>query len=332
MKKVMSPASKKSKTQVLITGLYRSGTEYISNLIGSHSDLSSTMYHVNALRFIKGRFDPINKKNNYKLATKYVLERSLRRYGFGFDYDKVIAELDHEKKIDICNIYDVIMTNMHLASTRKNIWAEKCQLLWRECDYFVRNSKNGFAVHIIRDPRSVLASFKNFTSADHPLYLSSVFNSFDSLKYALEHQKSSRIIVLKFEDVIKSEFEEVSKVWNKLGLSEKVNGVIDKSDWVDAYGKPWLSNSKSQKTAPEKFDSNKAINQWENGLDANEISFVEDICGDLMTKFGYELSGLKNDNSLYEVIHSNDYLNKTLKNCIEKNIGIQEFPEDPFKV
>ena len=60
------------------------------------------------------------------------------------------------------------------------------------------------------------------------------------------------------------------------------------------------------------------INQWKNCLDANEISFVEDICGDLMTKFGYELSGFKNDNSLYEVIHSKEYLNNTLKNYIEK--------------
>jgi hypothetical protein len=177
-----------------------------------------------------------------------------------------------------------------------------------------------------------LASFKNITNAEYPLYLSSVFNSFDSLKYALEHQKSNRVIVLKFEDVLKLEFEEATKVWGILGLSQQDKRVIDKSEWVDAYGKPWLSNSKSQKTAPDKFDSNKAIDEWKYGIGENEVSFVEDICGDLMTKFGYKLSGFKHDNSVYKIVESNNYLNNALRNCIDNNLGIQEFPEDPFKV
>ena len=51
-----------------------------------------------------------------------------------------------------------------------------------------------------------------------------------------------------------------------------------------------------------------------------------------MTKFGYKLSGFKHDNSVYKIVESNDYLNNALRNCIDNNLGIQEFPEDPFKV
>ena len=44
---------KESRVQVLVTGTYRSGSEYLSNLIGLNKEISSSMYRVNAYRFGK---------------------------------------------------------------------------------------------------------------------------------------------------------------------------------------------------------------------------------------------------------------------------------------
>ena len=81
-------------------------------------------------------------------------------------------------------------------------WAEKNQLMWREIPIFIGMMPNAKAIHIIRDPRSVLASFKNYTRYAYPACLGSVFNSYDSLKTALEHQQylGESIKLVKFED------------------------------------------------------------------------------------------------------------------------------------
>ena len=55
-----------SKKQILITGVYRSGTEYFSHLLNQHPEISSTMYRINALRFINNKKEK-NKINYNKL-------------------------------------------------------------------------------------------------------------------------------------------------------------------------------------------------------------------------------------------------------------------------
>ena len=51
-----------SRSQTLITGTYRSGSEYLTLLLDSHPELSATMYRVNLIRFMFRRYDPISDK------------------------------------------------------------------------------------------------------------------------------------------------------------------------------------------------------------------------------------------------------------------------------
>jgi len=69
-----------SKSQTFITGVYRTASEYISQLINCHPHISVTMYSVNVLRFIYNRFDPISEKHNYIAAVDALNERIKRRY------------------------------------------------------------------------------------------------------------------------------------------------------------------------------------------------------------------------------------------------------------
>ena len=57
-----------SKSQTLITGTYRSGSEFLTLLLNSHPELAATMYRVNLIRFVFQRYDPILKLNNLKAA------------------------------------------------------------------------------------------------------------------------------------------------------------------------------------------------------------------------------------------------------------------------
>ena len=57
-----------SKSQTLITGTYRSGSEYLTLLLDSHPELSASMYRVNLIRFMFKRYDPISNPKNLELA------------------------------------------------------------------------------------------------------------------------------------------------------------------------------------------------------------------------------------------------------------------------
>ena len=82
-----------SKSQTLITGTYRSGSEYLTLLLNSHPELAATMYRVNLIRFIFRRYDPISNKKNLKLALSDTNERLLERYNIQFYKDKVLQKI-----------------------------------------------------------------------------------------------------------------------------------------------------------------------------------------------------------------------------------------------
>lgn len=320
-----------SKSQTLITGVYRSGTEYITQLLGNHPEISASMYHVNALRYILGRFDPINISNNYENATNFLLNRLKEKYSISLNKDVILFELNKIHKVSYCNIYDIFMTKLFLNNKYPKNWAEKCQLLWREIPYFLEEMKNGFAVHIIRDPRAVLASFKKFTIAPSPLYLTAVYNSLDSLKNAYS-TKDSRIALLKYEDVLLNPYNEILKVWNKIGLTKLNKNILNNINWYDDFGNEWLSNSSFQRVRADKFNNKIALNAWKDELTFDEIIFVESICGKFMEYFGYELSNKTlYNNKIIDIVRKNKQLNDIHCNFEKTGEGIQAFPINPLK-
>ena len=74
----------KSKSQILLTGVYRSGTEYFSNLLNLHPEVSSTMYRVNMFRFMYNQYNLKIPKNYIKLVDDFS-ERIFDRYKIDID-------------------------------------------------------------------------------------------------------------------------------------------------------------------------------------------------------------------------------------------------------
>ena len=56
-----------SNMQILVTGVYRSGTEYFANLLGEHPHISVSMYTINSLRFMYNKYGKKKKINKKKL-------------------------------------------------------------------------------------------------------------------------------------------------------------------------------------------------------------------------------------------------------------------------
>ena len=269
-----------SKNQVLITSVYRSGSEFFSTLLNLYPNISSTMYRINFMRYIFNKYNLKNKKINYKKIISDLQKRLLKKYQIKIDkikFEKLINNKSYGE------IYDIIMTEFYLKKN-KNIWSEKNQLQWREIPEFLKIMKNGKSIHILRDPRAVMLSYKKFTYHKKPAYLGSAFNSVDAMYHIQCHLKKLKksFMFVRYEDLIFNKVKTMNKIWDFLNV--KRIRKLDIKKLTDGNGKKWKSNTTQ---ISKKFDENLTLNSWKNELSKDEIIFVETICHKYMKKFGY---------------------------------------------
>ena len=321
-----------STSQTLITGVYRTGSEYLSLLLDAHPDLSVTMYRVNILRFVYQQYGALDDRANLARALRDTAERLQKRYQLTLNVDSLLAQLSSLGKLTHGILYDAIMSELYLNDAVTH-WAEKNQLLWREIPVFLDMMNNGRAIHIIRDPRSVVASFQRYTRYPEPAYLGAIFNCADAMKTARQHLEASnkRIHLVQYEQLARNPEDEIRKIWEFMGLRQ-IDGNIQESEWTDAYGEAWHSNSSFHRNdSSDSFDVNKAINGWRTRLSSDDINFVETICGDLMDFFNYERVGRKvNLQQAADRLKGNQQLERALTAWQETGRGIQEFPVNPL--
>ncbi len=324
-----------SHSQTLITGVYRSGTEYITQLINCHPQIHATMYRINVLRFIYGKFDPIHNPQNYIKALHSIQDRVQKRYSISLDLEAIIDHLKSLAKVGYGDIYDTVMSSLYLTNGATH-WAEKVQLLWREIPDFLSMMPNGKAILIMRDPRSVLCSFKYYTHAPPPAYLGAVFNSLDSMQFAKQHSQDlpeNKFLIVKYENVIASRVSELRKIWKFIGMDTKKEYPIDTtSSWMDAYNKPWMSNSSIQPEAkPASFDPVRSQNAWHERLSNAEKQFVYNICGKSMEEFGYTWKSLPNmDIDCSQMVEKDATLKSFYHRWLQTGKGVEAFPQDPL--
>lgn len=323
-----------SKSQTLITGVYRTGTEFLTQLVNCHPRVSATMYSVNVPRFVQGRYDPIGVPDNYRRALADIDTRLGDRYQKGIDIGALAAQLDMGGEVTYARLYDVAMSALYVSGEIEH-WAEKNQLLWREIPEFVKTMPNGKAVLVIRDPRSVLMSFKSYTYAPPPAYLGAVFNCLDAMQHAVRYVTelpADRFILLRYEDVAVDPQVAAEKVWQLIGVEGACN-VRSQANWVDAYGKPWHANSSFHAQDDTKpFDVAGSINRWRGKISDFEMGFTEAICGDLMAHFGYEACAKPADWLAAFRAEIDDPMVRAYYDAwSETGTGIQAFPTDPLR-
>ena len=198
---------------------------------------------------------------------------------------------------------------------------------------FIKIMTNGKAIHILRDPRSVMLSYKKFTYHRKPAYLSAAFNSVDAMHYISSHIKKYKksFLFIKYEYLLNNKEHTLNKIWKFLNVKK-----LKYSD-IDKYKNKNIKNWKSNTTQTEKkFDNNFAINGWKKELTNDEILYVETICHKYMKKFGYSVSQFKsrvNHKKIKDMLKNNKKL-KIMYNTWYKNnynFGVQSYPANPTK-
>lgn len=319
-----------SHSQTLMTGTYRAGTEFVSLLASNHPRLSSTMYHINAMRFLVGKFDPIASSRMMRKALEATKERLAERYDLQLDIDDFSRLYLAGRDITYGLLYDALMSHFWLKDSKTH-WIEKVQLAWRELPDFLEMMENGRAILIIRDPRSVLASFKRYTYAPPPAYLGAIFNCQDAMRRAVQFVDEispDRFMLVQYELAAVEPEKTANDIYTFIGLDPEESR-YDPASWCDCHGQRWRANS-SFHTTRSPFDVTKAILRWHDNLENWEIAFTDYVCGKFYGAFNYQPANIEVDWEVVEAQIGNDpQIRRFLEQFHTTGEGVQAFPTDP---
>ncbi|MCS6243450.1 MAG: sulfotransferase [Opitutus sp.] len=148
-------------------------------------------------------------------------------------------------------------------------------------------------VHIVRDPRAVVAS--NYVSgARYPLlFLIRQWRKQATLAWLYAQRYPERVLVLKFEDMVSESRATAEKLCRFLGV-EFDPAMIDPSCLKDGANQPWTQNT-SYTTLPEAAPSPRtegfnrsAVEKWRSALPESYLRVIDRLTCFEMKSFGYE--------------------------------------------
>ena len=311
---------------IFITGMYRSGTTYLSRIIGAHSELDITYDSVNYFRFIvKNNIDP----SEYVEIVNHTSERLLKRHGIALDNENIIDQIrSFEANITHKVIYSAIMYEFFNSSDKR--WGEKTLLEWSNVPTFLSMFSQGKCIHVLRDPRDVLASYKNMTFEKGENYLDAIFASLHSFNTSIKYKTilpQNRYLIVIYEDLIKDTKKITQNICEFLEIKFE-KAMLDPKNYRSLDGKSF--DFKTHTSFPT--ENVKPLDRWKTKLSDYEIQFTEAIIGSQMNKFGYELSTNIDNNyitRLIDIIFKNPLLKERIINLIQTGDGVESYPSDP---
>ena len=329
----------KKPEPLLITGVFRAGTTLIAQMMNNHPDFAVLYDSVNFMRFSYQRYEPLVDFSNVEKMITEIHDRIKKRLGLGFNKKKVLEELkqihkNKRKKITYSIVYDAIMSDLLLKKSGKKHWGEKTNLVWTKIPGFFEMFPKGRVIHIQRDPRAVIASWKKLTYAPGVNYLDGVFNCIDSMSSVKKYSKqfkNKRYISIRYEDLVTKKEQTLKKVCKKLEIRYSKD-MLDESKFKTQKGKKWKGNSMFRKQI--KGVTKSFTDVWKQKLSKEDIYIIQFFCGDLMEKFGYKKIKLKEDEELLatareKIFSSNLVTDGALRWLFEKK-GKERYPDDPI--
>lgn len=318
--------------RISINGTMRTGSSLVSNMLSSHSRIMVFSEFVHFFRFIYKRYDPLNE-NTVRKMLLHLKARLLHRNNVEFDADGVMAGIKG-KECTYREIYDAIM-QYYLRQTGKEIWGDDAALEWRRIPDFLRFFPRGKVIHIYRDPRAVMCSWKRLSGLPNSGYLNSIFNGIDCLNYVDRFSRTlppESYFALKYEDLASEPGVWVKKLCAFLEIEfEPV--MLEPERWKALVPDRFIALGRSSYEGPVRGFSLERAVRWKSAIEKWELCFVESIAGDILTRHGYELIGngfTGRDFALgLEKIKGNDFLLKQFCAYVATGRGTDKYPTDP---
>ena len=315
---------KEDSRPIFITGAYRSGTTILSRMLDAHPKLNIAYDSVNYFRWFVKTNRP---SSDYKDIVYEVGDRVLERYGVSLDCERIITNiLKVNDAIEHKHIYASIM-NEYMSYSGKR-WGEKTVLEWTSIPEFLRMFPEGKALHIVRDPRDVVSSFKNMTFELGDRYLDAVFACMHSMDTANKYMSSlakEKYYLVSYESLITDPENELKKICEFLGINFD-NQMVDPENHIDHQGDKLTLKSHSSYAGSNQLP----FGRWKDKLGNVEVAFIEGFLCEQMRSFKYKTSNSSSAvHEILSIIKNEDLLVSRLENYLRTGKGVEEYPSDP---
>lgn len=316
---------------ILVSGVYRSGTTFLTALLGAHSSLCAASSTVKFIRFCLRRYGDMKKAENRRVLVEETARRVAVRWDMHLDCERVLEKAEENKEPSYALLYDLLMRELLCkdasSSTR---WVEKLAVQWSGIPDFLEMFPNGRVVHIIRDPRDVTTSYKLMTFEPGNTYLDAAFNCRGAMEamHDLDEKYRSRVMVVRAEDIARTPEVIINQLQQFLELGPE-QAMFD-PDRLHAEGEDWASNTSHGERYTKWPD---ARSRWPEHLSRVEVLFIELITQPWLSRYGYTPSGHVPDSEDWAEIYrllDDDFLRARFQHWFKNGLGVEGYRSDPY--
>ncbi len=315
--------------RIYVSAAMRSGSTLVSNILNAHKDvLILENFHFQRFIYKDG------KKLSRKIIKYRIKEMAIRlklRYNFQVNSDIVIEKL-FKKQLTYKNMYDELINDQKKINNL-SIIGEDSALNWRFIKKFNDYYKDAKIIHLIRDPRSIFASWKKATYQKID-YWGCIFNCLDNMNYADHYSKllsPKKYMVVKFEDILDSP-QTYAKSFCKFLNIKFSRDMVRPKNWERIFKtkNAKLGWSSIEKKKISGFYKNRK-DSWKRFLNDEEIFVIQTFLNYQMKRWNYNVINTKkeNMNTFLNCLKKSNYLKKCLKLYFEKNEGTDQLQNDP---
>lgn len=293
-------ADTKKISFIFVTGASRSGTTMMNRILGAHSKILGTreLHYFGDVCKIDQLNSPQPDDELVKMAAMLTarFERGL--------WKSKVQESDRTKAVQIVSQIDSQQrTGAELFKVMMNHYANRygesfiCEQTPRNIFYIkqlLKTYPDAKFVHMIRDPRAVMASQKNrwrqramgrkvipLTEVIrvkvnyHPWTISKLWLRATNMAIAMADHPN--VLLMKFEDVVSEPEKRVKEICAFLDIDFE-EGMLN----IPQMGSSHKINE------PKAGITKDVVSKWSDTLDTGEIASCEKLTSSLMSRFGYE--------------------------------------------
>ncbi|MDA9194138.1 sulfotransferase [Alphaproteobacteria bacterium] len=318
---------------VFVSGVYRSSSTFLSAIIGCHEEYTATSSIVKFPRFCLGRYDPIDNEENYKKLIHESHKRVTTRWDIDFDAEGVLDDVA-KRGVSYATLYDSIMSHILAANdgAAGTQWIEKIAVMWSRIPEFLCMFPQGKVIHVLRDPRSVAASYKKMTNEPGATFLDAAFNTVHAIQSIEKFQKdlgNERIMLLRSEDLLISPEANIRKICTFLDVPFS-SRMLDPNTYGHIIGEDWRHNTSFHGEIKGFLPPSL---RWRDTMTPAETMFIEMISQPYLAKYGYEADShfpsKKDWDEIYGFLED-PFLRERFEKWLHTGQGTEGYRTDPY--
>ena len=276
---------------ILIVGSQRSGTTLVNRLLNAHPQISIVYQQTDYLRD-NLPMDVVVSREEATRAIGKVRERVLRHDPAFTDAVASAIEAALPDRISYGGLYRLLLAQLASPGAQVTHAGEKYAGRCLESFGFLDAFPDGRLIHIVRDPRDVLASEKarlahlagTEREYNHLLTLFDWKVGATAVELAKKEHDPQRVMTVRFEDLVQDPNAASAVLCDFLGVGFDAS-MTEADRLVDDAGKPWLANTSFGPgwrgiRRPD-------LAAWTSRLSPTEIAYAEAFCNARLRKYGY---------------------------------------------